>query len=242
MEDMKRSDATDKMTNLKGKDFLPSIGETLEYLLKNPDMDDLLYLGGSISAKSLVLGYTKGLFPMMVETGDNQLVTGWFSPRTRAVIDLKPDASDLEIKISKSLRKSMRGFVIRKNERFDEVVHQCATVRSEGNWIDANYESTYAELHREGFAHSYEVYLASDPDRLVGGLFGVGIGHFFSGESMFHLLSDASKASFVYMVDDLRSNGYRLLDGQWQTHHLKSLGFTSMSRTDYLRKLRTFFD
>ncbi len=228
------------MDKLPGSDFLPSIDETLTYLENDPSMDDLLYVGGDITPTSLLAGYQKGVFPMKVSDLEEEFV-GWFSPRTRAIIQLHPELKEVEIKVSKSLKKAMREFDFKVDTRFRDVVESCACLRSDGNWIDKDYIDAYETLFTAGYAHSYEVYDRSEPNNLIGGLFGVGVGRFFSGESMFHLVSNASKAAFYHLVADLRSNGYELLDGQWPTHHLKSLGMEEIDRLQYLRMLKSTF-
>lgn len=228
------------MIKLAGTDFLPSIEETLRYLGNDPSMDDLLYVGGTITPISLLAGYQKGVFPMKIADAEEEFV-GWFSPRTRAVIQLHPENKDVELKISKSLKKAIRDFEFKIDTRFREVVELCAHLRAEGNWIDEDYVKVYEMLFAAGYAHSYEVYDRSHPDKLVGGLFGVGVGRLFSGESMFHLVSNASKAAFVHLIQDLRFKQYELLDGQWPTHHLKSLGMLEIDRLTYLEMLKSLF-
>ena len=228
------------MTKLPGTDFLPSIEETMTYLGNDPSMDDLLYVGGAITPISLLAGYQKGLFPMKIEDADEEFV-GWFSPRSRAVIQLHPENEEIEIKMSKSLKKAIKGFEFKVDTCFRDVVELCATLRTEGNWIDEDYINVYEQLFIAGYAHSYEVYDRSQPAKLVGGLFGIGVGGFFSGESMFHLVSNASKAAFAHLIEDLRSKEYKLLDGQWPTHHLKSLGMLEVDRLEYLRMLKSLF-
>ncbi|SHE42335.1 leucyl/phenylalanyl-tRNA--protein transferase [Ferrithrix thermotolerans DSM 19514] len=229
------------VSKLQGTDFLPTIDETLIYLQNDPSMDDLLYVGGSITPKSLIAGYTKGVFPMRIGDEEEEFI-GWFSPCTRAIMHLHPEKTDLQIKIPKSLRKEIRRLVVRTDTRFSDVLRLCASIRSEGNWIDEEYIKVYESLFEAGYAHSYEVYDSSNDNELVGGLFGIGVGQLFSGESMFHITPNASKVAFVYLVQDLRAKGFKILDGQWPTHHLRSLGMTEMPRDEYLTLLKEIFN
>jgi leucyl/phenylalanyl-tRNA--protein transferase len=116
------------------------------------------------------------------------------------------------------------------------VVTACADPSRQGAWIDPRIHAAYVQLHELGWAHSVEVF---DPrtDRLVGGLYGVRIGRLFAGESMFHRTTDASKVALVHLVDWLRHTGATLLDVQWQTAHLASLGVVAIARSEYLERL-----
>lgn len=224
---------------LQGTDFLPTLDETDLYLRENPKMDDLLYVGGTVNPRSVVSGYEKGLFPMYVGQDEDETL-GWFSPQLRAGLDLAPYRHpDAKIKVHKSLLRSMRDFLVRVDTDFEGVVNGCAFSRDQGNWIDQRFLDTYIELYEVGFAHSIEIYRASEPDVMVGGLFGVGVGGLFSGESMFHTQPDASKAAFVALVALLNHHDYRFIDGQWLTPHLESLGMTEIRRRDYLAMLPT---
>lgn len=130
----------------------------------------------------------------------------------------------------------MRRFDVTVNAAFADVMEACAHERDDGNWINDDFLSAYLALHRIGAAHSVEVW-ASD-GRLAGGLYGVRIGRFFAGESMFHRERDASKVALVRLVEMMRLEGMTLLDTQWCTPHLASLGCIEISRAEYLSRLR----
>jgi leucyl/phenylalanyl-tRNA--protein transferase len=144
--------------------------------------------------------------------------------------------------VSHSLRKSMRKFEIRVDTAFAEVIDACADPSRPGRWINRAVRDAYVRLHELGWAHSVEAWSADEGD-LAGGLYGVAVGGLFAGESMFHREADASKAALVHLVELLRDDGLdgvgRLLDVQWVTPHLESLGAAEISRTDYLRRLDT---
>ena len=122
-----------------------------------------------------------------------------------------------------------------RNHAFNDVIVNCADPRRPSGWIDRSIIDAYNKLHLTGWAHSFEVW---DADELVGGLYGVRINHFFAGESMFHHATDASKVALVHLVDWLNNTGGQLLDVQWTTEHLVSLGATDIARTDYLELLK----
>jgi leucyl/phenylalanyl-tRNA---protein transferase len=187
---------------------------------------DLWTLGADLAPGTLLQAYQLGLFPMPL---DEHL--GWFSPRRRAVVPLGPFAP------SRSLRRATRRFELRIDTSFDDVVEGCARPGQPESWIDARIVDAYDDLHRLGWAHSVEAW---DDDGLAGGLYGVAIGGLFAAESMFYVRTDASKAAFVGLVELLRAAGdaeRRLLDVQWLTPHLASLGAVEISRGEYRRRL-----
>jgi len=188
--------------------------------------DDLWALGADLEPGTLLAAYRLGLFPMPL---DEQL--GWFSPRRRAVVPLEPFAP------SRSLRRAARRFELRFDTSFDDVVAGCARPGQPESWIDAGIVDAYGELHRLGWAHSVEAW---DDQGLAGGLYGVAIGGLFAAESMFYVRTDASKAAFVGLVELLRAAGdadQRLLDVQWLTPHLASLGAVAVNRGVYRARL-----
>ena len=194
----------------------------------DPD-DDLVALGADLEPGTLVTAYGLGLFPMPVTLdGDEQL--GWFSPVERGVLPLDG------LRVSRSLRRSVRDVEVRVDTAFDEVVAACADPRRPQGWIDRDIRSAYARLHELGWAHSVEAWRDG---RLVGGLYGVSIGGLFAGESMFHRERDASKVALVGLVGLLRDEHVdrRVLDVQWQTPHLASLGVVRRPREEYLESL-----
>lgn len=194
----------------------------------DPD-DDLVALGADLEPGTLVTAYGLGLFPMPVTLGgDEQL--GWFSPVERGVLPLDG------LRVSRSLRRSVRDFEIRVDSAFDEVMEECGSPERPDGWITSDFSRAYGRLHRLGWAHSVEAW---QDDRLVGGLYGVSIGGLFAGESMFHRRRDASKVALVALVDLLRDEHaeHRVLDVQWQTPHLASLGVVRRPRGEYLEQL-----
>jgi len=152
----------------------------------------------------------------------------WFSPDPRGVIPLDG------LRVSRSLRRSLRRFDVRRDTSFAEVMVRCGDPRRPGGWINPAFVRAYVRLHELGWAHSVECF---DGDALVGGLYGVRIGGFFAGESMFHDATDASKVALVGLVQWLRATGGRLLDVQWVTPHLASLGAIAVPRDAYLELL-----
>jgi leucyl/phenylalanyl-tRNA--protein transferase len=160
---------------------------------------------------------------------------GWWSPRDRGVLPLD------RLRVSRSLAKSCRRMEVLVDTAFDEVVGACADPSRDGGWIDDRIAGAYRELHRLGWAHSVESWIDGE---LVGGLYGVAIGGLFAGESMFHRVTDASKVALVGLVE-LLSDEYRdrrLLDVQWRTPHLASLGVVELPRAYYARLLKDALD
>ena len=153
---------------------------------------------------------------------------GWWSPDPRGVIPLDG------LHVSRSLRRACRRYKISMNEEFEAVINACADPQRPHGWIDHRMREAYIRLHELGWAHSVETW---QNDELVGGLYGVVIGGLFAGESMFHKARDASKAALVALVDELRGRGASLLDVQWATPHLQSLGAVEIPREEYLARL-----
>jgi leucyl/phenylalanyl-tRNA---protein transferase len=191
--------------------------------------DDLVALGADLEPGTLLTAYAVGLFPMPV-TLDAEDQLGWFSPVARGVLPL--DA----MRVSRSLRRSARDYEIRIDTAFDEVVAECGSPERPDGWITPGFARAYGRLHRLGWAHSVEAWRDG---RLAGGLYGVGIGGLFAGESMFHRERDASKVALLALVDLLRDQyaDQRVLDVQWQTPHLASLGVVRRPRGEYLEAL-----
>ncbi len=151
---------------------------------------------------------------------------GWWSPDPRGILPLDG------LRVTRSMRQSARRYEVRVDTHFEHVVRACADPSREHGWIDEDVIAAYVALHSLGWAHSVEVF---DRDgRLAGGLYGVRIGGFFAGESMFHVQRDASKVALMGLVDLMRTSGMRLLDVQWCTEHLASLGAVEIPREDYL--------
>jgi leucyl/phenylalanyl-tRNA--protein transferase len=142
--------------------------------------------------------------------------------------------------ISRSLRQSTRRFQVSVDADFEGVIRGCADSRRRDPWITEEFVGAYTQLHRLGWAHSVEVW--DSEGKLVGGLYGVSIGGLFAGESMFHESRDASKVALVHLVVVMTRGGGELLDVQWQTPHLQSLGAVVIGREAYLEKLERALD
>ncbi|MEO9512437.1 MAG: leucyl/phenylalanyl-tRNA--protein transferase [Flavobacteriaceae bacterium] len=207
------------------------VGDDLEFpSVEMANEDGLLAVGGDLSPERLLLAYRSGIFPWF---NDDALIL-WWSPDPRMV--LFPE----KIKISKSMRKVLRTnqFRCTQNNSFKEVVENCGATKrkgQEGTWITEKMKQAYLDLFEMGFAKSFEVW---EGDNLVGGLYGVDLGHVFCGESMFSTTSNASKFAFIKMVQELNQKKYKLIDCQVYTEHLKSLGAEEMSRDRFLRILQ----
>jgi leucyl/phenylalanyl-tRNA---protein transferase len=191
--------------------------------------EDLIGVGADLAPGTILEAYTRGLFPMGLGRGGTPPL-GWWSPDPRGVLRLG------DVHVSRSLRRSMRRFEVCVDTDFAGVVAGCADPRRSGRWITREVATAYAELHELGWAHSVEI---KRNGVLVGGLYGLAIGGLFAGESMFHRATDASKAAVVVLHDLLNSDGdpRRLIDVQWLTPHLATLGVTEVPRRDYLRLL-----
>ncbi len=187
---------------------------------------ELVGFSRTISADDMLVGYRRGMFAMSYWG----VLYQWWSPDPRGVLPLDG------LRVTRSLRKSMRRYEVVFDADFPAVLHACADPDRPGGWIDPGLTEAYLELNRRGHAHSVET---RDADgRLVGGLFVVSIGGFVSGESMFHTATDASKVALVALVGRLRqAAGPVLLDTQWRTEHLATLGVVDMPRRQYLRAL-----
>jgi leucyl/phenylalanyl-tRNA---protein transferase len=192
--------------------------------------EDLVGMGADLRPGTLLAAYRRGLFPM---PGHGS--TLWWSPVERGVLPLDG------LVVSRSLRQSARRLEVRVDTAFGEVIAACADPTRSGSWIDEQVVEAYTELHRLGWAHSVETWREGE---LAGGLYGVAIGGLFAGESMFHRVRDASKVALVALVDLLRDEhaGERLLDVQWVTDHLASLGVVTVDRPTYLRRLGVALD
>lgn len=192
-----------------------------------PD-DDLVGIGADLEPGTLLAAYRAGLFPMPVDPNRRRSKMAWFSPDPRGIIPLDG------LHVSRSLRKSMRRFDVRMDTRFTDVMWACGDPNRPGRWITRAIVEAYTELFRLGWGHSVEVFL---DDELVGGLYGLRIDRFFAGEAMFHTATDASKTALVFLVDWLNDTGAELLDVQWVTDHLATLGAVAVPRPEYLARL-----
>lgn len=186
--------------------------------------DDVVAVGGDLEPGTVLQAYRKGMFPMHLPDG----LLAWWSPWNRGVLRLDG------LRVSRSLRRSVRRYRVTGDRCFEQVVAACADPRRPHGWITDEIRHTYTELHRLGWAHSVETWAG---DELVGGLYGLAIGGLFAGESMFHHRTDASKVALVHLVDRMKTGGASLLDVQWSSPHLESLGSVEVSRAEYLTRL-----
>lgn len=188
------------------------------------DEHGLVGIGADLEPGTLLAAYRRGLFPMPIS---GRRPIGWWSPDPRGILPLEG------LVVSRSLRRSLGRYEVRVDRAFDEVVAACAEPGRDGGWITPSIQAAYGRLHQMGWAHSVEAW---DPetDELVGGLYGVKVEGLFAGESMFHRRTDASKVALVGLVERLRAIGAVLLDVQWQTAHLASLGAVEVPRAEYL--------
>lgn len=195
------------------------------------DRHGLLAVGGDLSPDRLMLAYRNGIFPWFDD--DDPIL--WWSPDPRMVLFLD------ELVVSKSMRNILnRGiFKVTFNKDFRGVIANCRGISRKGQtgtWITDEVVEAYCRLHELGRAQSVEVW---QDEKLVGGLYGTDLGHVFSGESMFSLVSNASKVAFIALVGYLRQNNYKLLDCQLHNDHLESLGCKEIPREDFLKILKS---
>jgi leucyl/phenylalanyl-tRNA--protein transferase len=195
---------------------------------EHADAEGLVALGGRLEPDFLVEAYRAGVFPW-----SSRPVITWWSPDPRAIFDLETYRPHRTV--GRSARRAGWRFTV--DADFQAVIRSCAVTTPErtGTWITGDFIDAYSELHRRGQAHSVEVWEGA---ALVGGLYGVTLGGFFGGESMFHRRTDASKAAVAFLVERLRAGGFRLLDGQVPTPHLRNLGAIDIPRAEYLTRLR----
>lgn len=189
---------------------------------------DLVGVGADLRPGTLLAAYRAGMFPMPVRSSGP---IGWWSPDPRGVLPLDG------LRVSRSLRRSCRDYEVRIDTAFAEVMEACADPSRPGGWITPAFRSAYEELHVLGWAHSVEAW--THDGELAGGLYGVAIGGLFAGESMYHRRTDASKVALVELVRRLSADGdpRRLLDVQWCTDHLATLGVVEVPRPAYLARL-----
>lgn len=185
--------------------------------------------GSTWNRQVIIYAYAHGLFPMPLDAKESPNVISWWSPNPRGVI--KPE----EIRVTRSLKKSISKFNFTINKNFEQVIRQCADPRRPSGWITDDVVTAYLDLHHHGQAHSVEVWNSSG--ELVGGLYGVELGGLFAGESMFHLERDASKAALVHLARLLADGTGRLIDCQWLTDHLATLGAIEIGRFSYISGL-----
>ncbi|HEY4196636.1 MAG TPA: leucyl/phenylalanyl-tRNA--protein transferase [Mucilaginibacter sp.] len=203
---------------------------TKQLLFPDPELaepDGLLAVGGDLSSERLMLAYKNGIFPWY----SDETPILWYSPHERFV--LYPD----ELQVSRSMKRVLNSnrFRVTSNQYFDGVIEACSAIErkeQDGTWITNDMKEAYKQLHREGQAHSVEVWLGEE---LVGGIYGVQIDEVFCGESMFSKVSNASKTALITLC---KSGVYKLIDCQVHTDHLESMGARMVSRKEYMRMLQ----
>jgi leucyl/phenylalanyl-tRNA---protein transferase len=212
------------MAPLRSDDDFPPVSSATE--------DGLLAVGGRLTPERVLKAYRRGIFPWPIVERRYEILA-WFSPDPRAIIELQ------NLYVSRRLARRVRSgrFRVTVDRAFADVVAGCAAPRSAdaGTWITPTMARVYGRLHALGHAHSVEVW---QEDVLAGGLYGIGLGGFFAGESMFHRQRDASKVALVALVAHLRAQGYQLFDIQQATAHAVSMGATEISRARFLTRLR----
>lgn len=197
----------------------------------NVEPDGLLCVGGDLSVDRLLLAYSNGIFPWYSFRHNREIL--WYCPQDRFVIF--PD----EIHVSHSMRTLMNSgkYEVSIGENFDAVIRNCSQLRihEAGAWLGDEMIHAYTELHRQGFAQSVEVW---ESDRLVGGLYGVTIGRCFFGESMFSLAPSASKLALIHLARLMQEHGGLMIDCQFETPHLKSMGGRFITYKEYMKILQ----
>ncbi len=202
----------------------------------DPQTQDLITVGADLEPATLLYAYSQGYFPMHLhqddenDEGQETKVIGWFSPKSRAIFPIN------SLRVTKSMKQSYNKYECRIDTCFKDVIEMCRNVPRPLGWIDDEFIRCYVQLHELGFAHSIEIFYEGE---LVGGLYGVGFSAFFAGESMFHIKRDASKVALMHLLKVAKAIGIMLIDAQWMTDHLASLGAVEISRAQYLELIRS---
>jgi leucyl/phenylalanyl-tRNA--protein transferase len=191
------------------------------------DAEGLVAVGGDLKPETLLRAYRSGVFPWY----DDSTPILWWSPDPRAIFEL--DAFHPPRRLLRTIRGGK--FTCTIDQGFAQVMRGCADRPGEGTWLTAEMIDAYEELHRLGHAHSVEVWRG---ETLAGGIYGLAIGGFFAGESMFHRVTDASKVALVHLIDRLKARGYTLFDIQMATPHTTRLGAVEIPRAEYLKRLK----
>ena len=202
--------------------FFPPVSEA--------ESEGILAIGGDLSSERLVLAYKSGIFPWFEE--DDPII--WWSPNPRMVLFLD------ELVVSKSMRNILNRniFTVTFNQNFREVISNCQKTKrnnQNGTWITNDMIEAYCVLNELGIAKSVEVW---QNDKLVGGLYGIDLGHIFCGESMFSTISNASKVAFIALANKLKKSNYKVLDCQVYNKHLETLGCREIERTEFMELLK----
>lgn len=203
-------------------------------MFPNPDhadSDGLIAYGGDLSVETLINAYSHGIFPWYSE---NEPIL-WWSPDPRMVLFL--DKLHISRRVLRKLKK--RDYENRIDTCFETVIKKCASVKRkgqpEGTWITDEMIDAYINLHNMGYAHSIETFLNK---KLVGGVYGISLGKAFFGESMFHIVSDASKIALYYLVEKLKEFNFHFIDTQQVTNHMQSMGAEKIKRSEFLSLLK----
>jgi len=193
--------------------------------------DGVLVVGGSLAPDWMLEAYRRGIFPMPIKVDRRRLIA-WLAPDPRGILEF--DSLHISRRLARRLKR--REFQFTVNRAFDDVVEACAAPRGHDDdcWLTLSMQNAYMTMHELGHAHSVEAW---QDGRVVGGLFGVAIGGLFAAESMFHRVTDASKAVLTFLIDHLKTRGYTLLDVQWTNAHTRRLGATDIARTEYVTRL-----
>jgi leucyl/phenylalanyl-tRNA--protein transferase len=181
-------------------------------------------VGADLDPATLIAAYRRGLFPMEIQSPKRMLA--WWSPNPRGIMPIDG------LRVTRSMRQSAKHYSVRVDTCFVDVMRRCGDPARKGAWITGEFVAAFTALHALGWAHSVEVF--DGDNQLAGGLYGVRINGLFAGESMFHLRRDASKVALMALVDLMRESGMLLLDVQWRTDHLESLGAVDVDRERYL--------
>ena len=189
--------------------------------------DDVIAMGGDLEPATLIAAYRHGLFPMFLQQLEGVVV--WWSPNPRGILPLDG------LRVTRSMRQSAKRYDVRVDTCFADVIRACGNPSRERGWITEEFVAAYTTLHELGWAHSVEVF--DRAGHLAGGLYGVRVNGLFAGESMFYAQRDASKVALMSLVRVMRESGLTLLDVQWRTEHLESLGAVEVDRERYLALL-----
>jgi len=213
------------------ENYIPVLGEEPVFPpVEYANEDGLLAMGGDLSPRRLINAYRQGIFPWF----NDDALPLWWSPDPRLV--LFPG----ELKVSKSMRRVLNSgrFRCTRNQAFKQVIQNCADIPRKGHtgtWITPGMQHAYLKLFGMGIAHSFETWQGNE---LVGGIYGLDLGHVFCGESMYHTVSNASKYALIQLVNHLEERKYRLLDCQVSSPHLLSLGARQIPRGRFLEILK----
>ena len=215
-------------TDLIAISAIDRAGNSLEI---NPEIEwpKLTSFGSTWDSEVLLAAYQLGMFPMPYEIDGQDSAIGWWSPAERAIF--RPS----DIVVSTSLSRAFKKFTITMDRNFAAVIQACGDPARPSGWINQEVIDSFCGLHQLGIAHSVEVWNLNGD--LVGGLYGLDLGGVFAAESMFHNESNASKVALAYLGQQLSDGSGRIIDTQWQTPHLASMGATTMSRSQYCGQL-----